>query len=167
MPRVHYRKAGKDYPSIGIAKGEMYYTWRIKTTYGGTTHRSQTAPRPSQLTHSEYKSQAYALIEQMEDALKGDVEPEDIQSAAQEAVSEAENLRDEEQSKLDNMPEGLQQGDTGQLIQERIDALEQFISEVEGFECEDFDPEDGEHETKEEYIDAKCDELSGIDLDVY
>lgn len=30
------------------------------------------------------------------------------------------------------MPEGLQQGDTGQLLQERIDGLDSLISELDG-----------------------------------
>lgn len=31
MARVHHRKAAKDYPQQGIAKGDMYYYVKIKT----------------------------------------------------------------------------------------------------------------------------------------
>ena len=34
------------------------------------------------------------------------------------------------------MPEGLQEGDTGQLIQERIDTLSDVISELESIDYE-------------------------------
>ncbi len=34
MPRVHHLKARKDYPDIGVTKGEMYYKWSIKLQRG-------------------------------------------------------------------------------------------------------------------------------------
>ena len=51
-------------------------------------------------------------------------------SGVEEIISELEDIRDDLQDRLDNMPEGLQQGDTGQLLQDRIDNLESAIDEL-------------------------------------
>lgn len=53
------------------------------------------------------------------------------ESTAQEIAEELTNILDECQDRLDNMPEGLQEGDTGQLLQERIDQLGDVINELE------------------------------------
>lgn len=37
-----------------------------------------------------------------------------------------EEVRDEEQESFDNLPEGLQEGEKGERMQENIDALEEF-----------------------------------------
>lgn len=183
MPKVKYVKAAKDHPAQGIAKGEMYYVWAIKTQRGGITLRSKTPPRQSQLTLSEYKSAAWELVERLEDFQKpSDIS--DLVSFRDELVSDAENLRDEQQEKLDNMPEGLQQGDTGTMIQERIEALESFIEELGDidFDCdidmdeeypgggsEDPTQEEWEEERQEKYdqrLQELFDELSGVSLEV-
>ena len=53
MPKVHHVKAAKDYPEIGVQKGEMYYHWTFKNQRGpGTKVKSKTRPRASQLTRS-------------------------------------------------------------------------------------------------------------------
>lgn len=48
-----------------------------------------------------------------------------------------ETLRDEEQESFDNMPEGLQQGDKGQAMEEAINALDDAISSLEDFNADD------------------------------
>lgn len=184
MPKVKYVKSRKDYPQYDISKGEMYYVWAIKTQRGGITLRSKTPPRQSQLTLSEYKSAAWELVERLEDFQK----PSDIRdlvSFRDELVSDAENLRDEQQEKLDNMPEGLQQGDTGSMIQERIEALDSFVEELNGIDfdedvpdmdeeypgggSEDPTQEEWEEERQEKYeqrLQELFDELSAVSLDV-
>ena len=64
------------------------------------------------------------------------MDADDLDSSKQEIVSELENIRDECQDSLDNMPDQLQDGDTGMLLQERIDAVEQGISDIESIETE-------------------------------
>ena len=59
------------------------------------------------------------------------------ESDRDDLVSELENLRDEQQDNYDNMPEGLQQGDTGMLLEERVSALDEWISELQGLEFND------------------------------
>jgi DNA-directed RNA polymerase subunit RPC12/RpoP len=56
------------------------------------------------------------------------------EDTAQSVADELQNICDEVQSSLDNMPEGLQEGDTGQLLQERIDNLELAISDLEAID---------------------------------
>lgn len=106
MARVELRKAAKAYPEQGIAKGDSYYFAQIKTgPRSSRTIRSKNPIPRSQLTTSSFKSQLY-----------------DIEDNGFGSVSEAQDLRDvaervrelgqEAQDSFDNMPEGLQQGDT-------------------------------------------------------
>jgi polyhydroxyalkanoate synthesis regulator phasin len=145
MAHVHIVKsARKDYPDSGIKKGETYYWWEFR--YGGT-HRSKTQPKPSQLTQSEFLSAAYGLNEQIEalivadsmDALKSEVEP---------LVDEIRQLGEEQSDKLSNMPDSLQEGPTGELLQNRADACEEWASNLEGVDLDIDEPtqEDAENE---------------------
>lgn len=76
-------------------------------------------------------------------------------------VSELEYIRDEQQERLDNMPEGLQQGDTGMLLQDRIDCLESAISELEDI---DFDDPEQDEDMEDVYTEAIDSALNCIDL---
>jgi len=124
MARAIQRTARKEYPHYGIKKGDRYWFAEVKT--GPRSSRTIRSLKPiprSQLTASEFLSTAYDLSDQLEtcDSLEQLIE-----------IKEGfESLQDETQEKLDNMPEGLQQGDTGQLLQERIDQCESIISEIE------------------------------------
>jgi DNA repair ATPase RecN len=53
-------------------------------------------------------------------------------------LEEIRTLGEEQQEKLENMPEGLQQGDTGQLLQERADNCESWAGEIESA-CDEYD----------------------------
>ena len=55
---------------------------------------------------------------------------------AQEIIAELTNIQDMCQDSLDNMPEGLQEGDTGQLLQERIDSLQCAIDDLDFIDYE-------------------------------
>ena len=67
-------------------------------------------------------------------------------------ICDLEAVRDDLQDRLDNMPEGLQQGDIGQLLQERIDCLESAISDLESI---DFDLEDDEEMDEDKEIEYR------------
>jgi hypothetical protein len=79
-----------------------------------------------------------------------DADPTDadeFESLVDEVRSEIECLRDETQEKLDNMSEyGLEYSPTGEMIQERIDALENAECELEVdefmFDEEEFDEDE-------------------------
>ncbi len=94
---------------------------------GGPKRYSKERPKQSQLTQSEFWGAVYGLQEQYETVPDFD----DIESGIDEIKSELENIKDETQGKFDNMPQGLQDGDSGQLLQERVDALESVISDLD------------------------------------
>ena len=182
MPKVEKRVARKDYPESGIAKGDTYYFTKMKTgPRSSRTMRSKTPFKASQLTSSAFKSAYLAAQEAWDD---GDKDADAMRSAA-EAIREAGQ---EAQNAFDNMPEGLQQGDTGQMLEERAnycesaaDSLEGLADELDGLEepeepegyDEDIAPEDKSdewieyEESRDDFIDARerimseADELIG------
>lgn len=117
MARVYTQKARKDYPTEGIKKGDTYYQWQL---YHGPVRRSKTPPKRAELTGSEYLSTLYTLFDQEIN------EPSDLESIA----DELETLGQEQRDRFDNMPEGLQQGDTGQLLEQRADACEEAANNI-------------------------------------
>ncbi len=134
MPRVHFvKKARKADKAAGIKKGDSYFWWKFR--YGGM-RKSKVRPRSSQLTQSEYLSTMYAAQETIEDALSDLTTAWDDDGADREALREelagvCESVRDDVESagsdcdeKLNNMPDSLQQGSTGELLQQRVDACE-------------------------------------------
>lgn len=123
MPRVAKRTAAKAYPADGIAKGDVYYHWKIKMAYGGLVRRSKTYPRRSQLTLSDFLGQAYDL----DDAVSAAESPDDLDSLADDVRA----LGEEQADKLSNMPDGLQSGSTGELLQERADQCEEWATEID------------------------------------
>lgn len=55
----------------------------------------------------------------------------DLAGKLEDAVSEAESLRDEEQDAFDAIPESLQQSDRGQTSESAIAAIEELVSSLE------------------------------------
>jgi hypothetical protein len=123
-----------DNDKILINKGESYFWWKFK---GYPKQCSKTAPRASQLTHSTYLSTLYGIVEEIEDFSTENAE--DLEEFFEQIKEQVENLRDDTQDSLDNMPENLQYSPTAELLQERIDSLENAISEIESI---DFDYEE-------------------------
>lgn len=149
MPRVHHvKKARKDNPVC--KKGESYYWWKFR--YGGKRY-SLTPPRPSQLTQSAYYGSVRSLVEQIQDTEVND--NDDFTSLRDDVTSEIDCIRSECQENLDNMPEQLQYAPTGELLQERIDALDNAESEVDGID--EFDEDEPELDDYEQ----DCPECSG------
>lgn len=56
---------------------------------------------------------------------------------AEEIISALESIKDDAEESLENIPEQLQDGDAGSLLQERIDCLESVISDLEDICYED------------------------------
>ncbi len=133
--------------TIFIAKGEPYYWWQFMH---GNKNFSKEAPRQSQLTQSNYLSQLYSLQESLEDFAPET--PEDLIEFVDNLKSDLESLKDECDSSLQNMPESLQSSPTGELLQERIDALDNAISEFDGLDLdyEELDEDDLKEEIAEE-----------------
>lgn len=151
------KAARKDYPEHGIKKGESYYWWSFRNPRGGSGGKyfSKTAPKPSQLTKSEFKSGLYAVEESLDDlSSTGYDSVESIQADFDSLKEELESLKSDTEDKLSNMPEGLQQGDTGQLLQSRIDELDSLIGEFEGLDFSEPEDEDLKPQGKETKKDA-------------
>lgn len=149
MPRViHVMHAQKDYPDAGIKKGEEYYHWKFR--YGGL-HRSKTPPKPSQLTQSEFLSQLYDIQDRLAEITGDDISTlqGDVESISEELNQMAEECRE----KHDNMPEGLQEGEVGQMLEERADACENAASELDGIDFDINDDQTFYDEVKEELED--------------
>lgn len=56
-----------------------------------------------------------------------------------EAIDQLSEIRDEEQEAYDNLPEALQDSERGENMQDCIDALESFMSDLEYMEIEGTD----------------------------
>lgn len=128
-------KARKDYPAFWIKKWDSYYSWKFR--YGGE-RKSLTYPTPRQLTQNWFTLSIYDIQDQI-DWFEIENE-EDFESQKEDIVNSIQELLDEQQERLDNMPEHLQESSSsGQLLQERIDWLQDILDELDG--C-DFDEDD-------------------------
>jgi hypothetical protein len=143
-----------DNDTIFIVKSESYYWWQFQNS---PKQYSKTRPRASQLTQSGYLSSLYEIVEQIEDYSTDSAE--EIGSFAEDIKTQLEDLRDTTQESLDNMPENLSNSPTAELLQERVDSLENAISEIEGIDF-DYEEED-EEELRQTII-----EEQGLDTDV-
>lgn len=148
MPKVHHvKRARKAIPSIDVKVGDSYYWWkhRMKGSRSGFKKVSKTRPTRSQLTMSDYLGQLYSL--QDDDRPRPSFE--DLGEYRDSIRDAIQDLADQQQEKLDNMPEGLQQGDTGQMIQERIDSCENAVGDLDSIDIldeDDFDEEDDDED---------------------
>lgn len=128
-------KCGKE-----IAKGDSYRWWKFR--YGGRRVRcmdSACSPRPSEMINSPFLSTAASLAEGLEDAVasfESDLDVDALQGAVEEAASGFRELGEEAQGSFDNMPEGLQQGDTGQMLEGRAERCGEIADELEGLDLE-------------------------------
>lgn len=131
MPRVHtVKKSMKEYPGTDIKKGDTYYWWEFR--YGGL-RRSKTYPKPYQLTNSPFLQGMYRAQETQQNLVADD----GLEQAIQDLAQELRDLGEEAQSSFDNMPEGLQQGDTGQLLEARVSAMEAAADALEEIDFSD------------------------------
>lgn len=161
MARAHFvKKARKAHKAGGIKKGESYYWWAFMVGgRGGPKHYSKTAPRPSQLTQSEFLGSLYALQEEIDDLDAND----GLGAAVEDIASRLRDLGTEQSDKKDNLPEGLQEGPTGELLQERADACEAAADDLEGITFDVSEKEDDQSD--EDYWQEKLDEVQEITID--
>lgn len=138
MPKViHVKKARKAIPDIGVEVGESYYHWSRMVGGRGVKFKSKTKPTRQQLTGSAFLSQLYDLEDQFDAILAAGYD--DAKGYAEDVevlVGEIRSLQDETQDSFDNMPQGLQDGDTGQLLDERVNALEAWAEQMESLDDE-------------------------------
>jgi len=159
VARVLTRVARKDYPEAGIKKGDTYFKVSLKTgPRSSRTLKSLTPFKRWQLTSSSYLQSVYQLADVTVPAISS---PSDVE----EIKNEVESLRDELQEKLDNMPEGLQQGGTGQTLQERIDECQEFCDNLENVDFEEEEEwKDNDHDDDSygDYVQTIVQEIQGF-----
>ncbi len=141
MARLHHvKKARKARPEHGIEIGDSFYWWANKTgPYSSIKRFSKTVPRPSQMTMSAFLSQQLGLGERLADDLTTNMSFEELTNERDDVVSEIESLGEEQSEKRDNMPEGLQEGPTGELLENRSTECESWASELESVDIPDSD----------------------------
>lgn len=185
MARIHHAKKSTRGQVIKckhcqreIRPGEnyKYYTRRFSRIGKGVryNHCSACPVRPTDLSSSpmaeltEAQQTAQAAIDSASNG------PE-LQSAIEDLKSVAEDIKQRAEDSLENMPEGLRENsDSGQQLQERIDALDSYISELdnisidESLELRDAPEEEGEESeeiesSNQEFEEAKQECESAID----
>lgn len=153
MPRVqHVKKAQKAYPESGIEKGQEYFWWKFRF---GPMVRSKEYPKPSQLTRSEFYSQLYDIQDAIGKITAEDAD--DLKQQVEDIAGQLKELGESCQEKHDNMPDSLQDSETGELLTSRAEAMESAAEELEGI---DFDAPD-EAELIEEVHEEMMEEMDG------
>lgn len=162
MAQVHeVRKARKAIPEAGIAVGDRYYWWKFR--FSGK-RVSKTYPRPSELTQSEFLSTFLAAQETFADETEKATSREDFESAVETMKTELEQLRDECQEKLDNMPDSLRESSSsGELLQARVDNLDEYVNNLDNIEYDELDEESADETEKEAALDNIRGEIEGAD----
>lgn len=155
MPKVTFvKKAQKDVPHTNIKKGESYYWWKFR--FGGK-HCSKTMPRRSQLTRSGFLSSLYDLQDRIGEFTATSIE--EFDTFKEDILSEIENLKSECEDNLSNMPESLQESS---ILNERIEGLDNWYSEIEGVSCEESEDEEELLDNIENAITALSDTDAGL-----
>lgn len=137
--------------------------------------KSECAPTRSDLTRSEFYRGLYAIEDAFGKACgeaRSAVDPTGAISAARDAAEELRNLGSECEEKRSNMPEGLQDSDTGQLLETRASECEDKASEIESY-ADDAEAawearnEEGQENGEQEVCDTVIDDLeSNIDFSI-
>ncbi len=120
--------------------------------------------KPSETTENPYLQRVYEIREDYEEKLNN-CTGEDLESIKEDLISDLESLRDEVQERYDNIPEQLQDGDAGQLLQDRIDSVESAMSDIEGVEVQDFDSWRDDNGYGEDDFESWCEENGYCDDD--
>jgi hypothetical protein len=131
MTKAHFvKKARKDYPEAGIKKGEPYYWWKFN--FRNHIFKSKTAPRRSQLTTSDFLGRIWDI----EDSIGELTVNDDFESEIETFKSELEELGQEQDDKLSNMPDQLQEAPTGQILSGRVESAEQMSNDLDAIDLE-------------------------------
>lgn len=179
MARAHFvKKARKAIPSAKIAVGDSYWHWTFRNRYGkGSRHVSKEKPKRQQLTRSDFAIAVYDI----EDALAELSPDSSLEENVQQIAEQLRELGQEQESKRDGMPEGLQNAPTGELLQERADACEESASNLESVDFDaweedaeltaearkaDADAEavNADGETEEDHWQAILEEVQGVEM---
>ena len=104
MVKIHTAKAGKDYPSASIKKGDRYYYWYF---YKQPARMSLLYPRASETESNPTKAQLYHVTEKLMDQAEQSTTPEEIADAVIEAIEECDPIIEEFEEKAQNIEDGF------------------------------------------------------------
>jgi hypothetical protein len=143
MPRVHTVKKARAAARTRtctscrepIEIGQSFYTWAIKSTYGGSKYFRHVAcgyPKPWELTHSKL-GEVYRAQAQAEDDIDDLVceSPDDVEDALQAILSNLAEAINEVASEYRDAAEAM--GGAGYENEERADVLESSAMELDSF----------------------------------
>lgn len=120
---IYVRRARKAHPG-GIRRGESYFHWK---PYRQARRTSKARPKPSQLARSPF----LAALLRIQEGLPTAGDPQDVAGAFDDAANDLEALAQDQEDSLANMPESLQQGDVGQLLERRSDVCRCLAEDLE------------------------------------
>lgn len=128
--RIDKSKPRDKQDTLFCKKGDIYYSWKFRY---GPVRKSLSYPKDYQLTSSEFLIAVYVTNEEISEVDENTLNEE----FRDEILQRLEELRDEQDEKINNMPEQLQSSDTGELLQQRYDELESMISDLESLDFDD------------------------------
>ncbi len=98
----------------------------------GKTLKEEVKPKKiSNPNRKKFRSEFRQAIACIQDGLEA-ITLDNAEELISNAKDELESIGSECQDKFDNLPEGLQQGHIGQLLQERAEACSDLVLELEG-----------------------------------
>lgn len=146
--RIDRSKPRDENDKVIIPKGSIYYKWSFR--YGGT-FRSLVKPKPSQLTQSDFLSTVYSWQENLEVFETEDFE--EVNEYRDNLIEDVDQLLEETQEKLENMQEyNLGESPNAELLQDRIEALENYKNDLENFEADESNVLNSLEELKQIYL---------------
>jgi len=132
MPRVYHVKSARKAWPPNIEIGDEYWWWQFAFT---RRRCSKTYPKRWQLTQSGFLSELWQLEDGIGERLTGK-EKDDLEGTIEEILDEIQDMIDQCTESRENMPEHLQDVGSGELLQERIEALEGWMSEIQNVDLE-------------------------------
>lgn len=112
-----------------IPIGSAYYRGELNFAHA-IIRCSKCKLQPWEVTTSDYKLSVGNIIYNWKQEYGVD------ENTVEQLADELDSIRDDLQERLDNMPEGLQEGDAGQILQDRIDGLDSAIDELNNIDVE-------------------------------
>lgn len=158
VTKIDRTKPANKKDEVLIHKGEPYYWWQFS---GRERSISKNKPRRSQLTQSEFLSELWDIEDDISEACPDTVE--DLKACVEEWKERIETLREQCEERRDNMPESLQESETGQLLQERYDGLDSWYNDIEAVDL-DIDEEQLKQDAEADVVPATLEE-PGVDLE--